>query len=69
MGLKTSIEQEKLVFAYALKRPNYLMQVGGDFFTNPDIQYLANNAKIFFQEYKESPSCEQMKSLIKGYKR
>ena len=69
MGLKTSIDQEKLIFAYALKRPQYLTSVGGDFFTNPDIQYLANNAKLFFQEYKESPSCEQMKSLIKGDKK
>lgn len=69
MGLTTTIEQEKLVFAYALKKPEYLLKVGGDFFSNPDIQYLANNAKLFFQEYKESPSCEQMKSIIKGDKK
>lgn len=69
MGLKTSIEQEKLIFAFALKKPMYLLKMGGDFFTNPDIQYLANNAKLFFQEYKESPSCEQMKSMIKGDKK
>lgn len=69
MGLKTSIDQEKLIFAYALKRPQYLLYMGGDFYTNPEIQYLANNAKLFFQEYKESPSCEQMKSIIKGDKK
>ena len=58
MGLKTSIDQEKIIFAHALKKPQYLMHMGGDFFTNPELQYLANNAKLFFQEYKESPTCE-----------
>lgn len=69
MGLKTSIEQEKLVFAHALKRPQYLLSMGGDFFSNPDIQYLANTAKQFYKEYKETPSCEQMKASIKGDKK
>ena len=69
MGLKTSIDQEKLIFAYALKKPQYLLHMGGDFYNNPEIQYLANCAKVFFQEYKESPSCEQMKSIIKGDKK
>ena len=69
MGLKTSIDQEKIIFAHALKKPQYLMHMGGDFFTNPELQYLANNAKLFFQEYKESPTCEQMKSIIKGDKK
>ena len=69
MGLKTTIDQEKLIFAYALRRPQYLLSMGGDFYNNPEIQYLANNAKLFFQEYKEAPSCEQMKSIIKGDKK
>ena len=68
-SLKTTIDQEKLIFAYALKRPQYLLSMGGDFYNNPEIQYLANNAKLFFQEYKEAPSCEQMKSIIKGDKK
>ena len=69
MGLKTSIDQEKLIFAYALRKPQYLTYMGGDFYNNPEIQYLANNAKLFFQEYKESPSNEQMKVIIKGDKK
>ena len=69
MGMKTTIDQEKIIFAYALKKPQYLLDMGGDFFSNPEIQYLANNAKLFFQEYKESPSCEQMKAIIKGDKK
>ena len=68
-SLKTTIDQEKLIFAYALKKPQYLLSMGGDFYNNPEIQYLANNAKLFFQEYKESPSCEQIKSIIKGDKK
>lgn len=66
MGLKTSIQQEKIIFAYMLKHPNYLLQIGKDFFTNEDLQAVALTAKIFFKEYKESPSCEQMISLLKG---
>lgn len=69
MGLKTSIDQEKLIFAYALKKPQYLLSMGGDFYNNPEIQYLANNAKLFFQEYKEAPSREQIKAIIKGDKK
>ena len=68
-SLKTTIDQEKLIFAYALKKPQYLLSMGGDFYNNPEIQYLANNAKLFFQEYKEAPSCEQMKAIIKGDKK
>lgn len=65
MGLKTSIVQEKIVFAYMLKHPNYLLSVGSDFFTNEDIQKVAMMSRSFFKEYKETPSCEQMVSLFK----
>ena len=37
-SLKTTIDQEKLIFAYALKKPQYLLSMGGDFYNNPDIQ-------------------------------
>jgi len=66
MGLKTSIQQEKIIFAYMLKHPNYLLQISKDFFTNEDLQSVALTAKLFFKDYKESPSCEQMISLLKG---
>ena len=69
MGLKTSIEQEKIVFAYMLKRPQYLLHVENDFFSNDDIQYIASSAKQFFKEYKETPSCEQMKAILKDDKK
>lgn len=69
MALKTSIDQEKIVLAYMMKRPSYLLHIGNDFFNNPDIQYVASNAKLFFQEYKEAPSAEQMKSILKGSKK
>ena len=69
MGLKTSIEQEKIVFAYMLKRPQYLLHIEKDFFNNDDIQYVASCAKQFFKEYKETPSCEQMKALLKDDKK
>ena len=69
MGLKTSIEQEKVVFAYMLKRPQYLLHVEKDFFSNDDIQYIASSAREFFKEYKEAPSCEQMKAILKDDKK
>ena len=69
MGLKTSIEQEKVVFAYMLKHPQYLLHVEKDFFSNDDIQYIASSAKQFFKEYKETPSCEQMKAILKDDKK
>ena len=65
MGLKTSIQQEKIIFAYMLKHPTYLLSISKDFFTNEEIQLVALTAKNFFNEYKESPSCEQMISLFK----
>lgn len=65
MALKTSIQQEKLIFRYMLKKPHYLRKVENDFFSNSDIQYIANLAKLFFDEYKDTPSCEQMKVLLK----
>ena len=69
MGLETSIEQEKIVFAYMLKHPQYLLHVEKDFFNNDDIQYVASSAKQFFKEYKETPSCEQMKAILKDDKK
>lgn len=68
MALKTSIQQEKIIFAYMLKKPNYLLQLGKDFFRNEDVQYIATCAKQFYKEYKESPSCSQMKAIIKDDK-
>lgn len=65
MGLKSSIQQEKLIFSYMLKNPKYLLSIGGDFFMNEDLQSVAMAAKNFFKEYRESPSCEQMVSLMK----
>ena len=65
MGLKTSIQQEKIIFAYMLREPVYLLSINRDFFTNEDIQQVALTAKSFYKEYKESPSCEQMISLFK----
>lgn len=69
MALKTSIQQEKIIFAYMLKKPNYLLKLGNDFFLNEDLQYIANCAKQFYVEYKEVPTCAQMKALLKDDKK
>ena len=67
--MKTSIQQEKIIFAYMIKNPTYLLHIDKDFFSNDDIQYIASSAKQFFKEYKESPSCEQMKAILKDDKK
>lgn len=65
MALKTSLQQEKEVFVYMLKHPEYLNEVKKDFFSNDDLQYIAVAARDFYKEYRESPSCDQMKRLMK----
>lgn len=65
MALKTSLQQEKEIFAFMLKKPEYLLEVKKDFFTNDDLQYVAVTARDFYKKFREAPSCEQMKRLIK----
>lgn len=69
MAIKSSIQQEKIIFAFMMKKPKYLIYVGDDFFSNSDMQYVAMAAQAFYKEYKEAPSCEQMKAILKDDKR
>lgn len=69
MALKTSIQQEKIIFAYMLKKAEYLLKIDKDFFINEDIQYLAMSAKSFYKEYKETPSVDQMIAILKDDKK
>lgn len=69
MALTTTIEQEKLVFAFMLSRPKYFTYIDSDSFNNQDVQYLVNCAKEFYMEFKEAPSSIQMKSIVRGGKR
>ena len=50
---------------FMLKKPEYLLEVKKDFFTNDDLQYVAVTARDFYKKFREAPSCEQMKRLIK----
>lgn len=65
MALNTSMQDEKVVFASMLKKPDYLLEVKKDFFNNEELQYVAATARDFYKEYREAPSCEQMKLLLK----
>lgn len=53
------------MFVYMLKHPEYLNEVKKDFFSNDDLQHIAVAARDFYKEYRESPSCDQMKRLMK----
>lgn len=59
------IQTSKYIFAYMLKNPDYLMNVHKGFFRQDDLQLIAMTAKSFFKTHRESPSCEQMKLLLK----
>ena len=63
--LNVDIQNSKLVFGYMLKKPKYLMQLRKGIFRYEDLEVIALTAKSFFEDYKETPSCEQMKVLLK----
>jgi len=63
--MNSSVEQEKIIFNYIQKHPEYLQSITGDFFKSKDIQEIFNVSKKFFNEYTETPSVEQTKILLK----
>ena len=63
--LNIDIHNSKLVFNYMLKKPQYLMQLREGIFKHDELQNVAKVAKGFYEKFKETPSCEQMKSLLK----
>lgn len=63
--LNVDLQNSKLVFGYMLKKPKYLMQLRKGIFRHEDLEYIALTAKKFYEDYKETPSCEQMKVLLK----
>jgi hypothetical protein len=67
--INTSVQQSKMIFAYMLKKPKYLLQIGAGFFEHEDLQYIAMIAKNFYKQYKESPTKDQIKLIIEADKR
>lgn len=65
----TDIQTAKNIFAFMMKYPEYLMHVKKGFFRQDDLQLICMVAKKFYKEYRESPSCEQMKLLLKDDER
>lgn len=65
----TDIQTAKNIYAFMMKNPEYLIHVKKGFFRQDDLQLMAMTAKKFYKEYKESPSCEQMKLLLKDDER
>lgn len=61
----TDIQTAKNIYAFMMKNPEYLIHVKKGFFRYDDLQYIAMTAKKFYKEYKEAPSCAQMKLLLK----
>lgn len=69
MAIKTSIQHEKLIFNYMLKKPEYLLSVNKDFFQNNELDTLGLVAREFYIKYKETPSKDQMRALVKDMKK
>lgn len=63
--MNSSVEQEKIIFNYIQKHPEYLQSVTGDFFKSKEIQEIFNVSKKFFNQFSETPSIEQTKILLK----
>lgn len=59
------IQTAKNIYSFMMKNPEYLLHVKRGFFRFDDIQNMAMTAKKFYRKYKESPSCAQMKLLLK----
>ena len=59
------IQTSKNIYSFMMKNPEYLLHVKKGFFRFDDLQKIAMTAKKFFRKYKEAPSCEQMKLLLK----
>ena len=62
--MKNSIDQEKIFFNWFLAHPKYLSSINKNFFTNQDLDDVANLAKEFFIKFGEAPSKDQIKALI-----
>lgn len=63
--INTDIYTAKCIFKYMLKNPTYLLKLKRGFFQLDDLQKIAEVAKGFYVKYKETPSCEQMKLLLR----
>lgn len=59
-------EAEKLFYLYTLECPKFFDKTRKDYFKNPDIKILFAISKKYFEKFKESTSCEQLKVMIKS---
>lgn len=59
------IQTAKNIYSFMMKNPEYLLHIKRGFFRYDDLQYIAMTAKKFYREYKEAPTCAQMKLLLK----
>jgi hypothetical protein len=65
---KYGIDYEKIFFLYFLKNPFFLQKIYKGFFSNQDLDFLAQVAKEFQNKFSEPPSKDQLKILIKNVK-
>ena len=59
-----SADYEKLFFLYSLQNPKHLKNYFPGFFSNDEIDSLADLSKKFYTKFAESPSKDQLKMLV-----
>lgn len=57
---------EKIFYIYTIKNPKYLKSVKKSFYDNPDLETLSYITKAFYERFKETPTREQVKAIVKS---
>jgi KaiC/GvpD/RAD55 family RecA-like ATPase len=65
---KYGIDYEKIFFLYFLEKPAFLRKIYKGFFSNPDLDLLAQVSKDFQAKFSEPPSRDQLKILVRNLK-
>lgn len=61
-----STDFEKIFYLYTLENPKYLKSVKKGFYDSQDIETLSYITKSFFERFKETPSQEQIRAIVKA---
>lgn len=66
MSVSQDTTKQKLIFNYLQQHYDYFKFINFDYFNDKNLQELFKQSKFFYTQYKETPSKEQMKLLVKS---
>lgn len=64
--MEYNAQAEKLFYLHTLEAPKFYDKIDKNYFKNEELKNLFHLAKEFFKKFKESPSAEQMKTVVAG---